>query len=70
MNPRVLRVIQWAYFPNLAHTKQLLLVQFCDNTAIIGAEFKCDTHTYGRIDRHEILIKIIKWQKAKQDGDF
>ena len=33
MDPRVLRVTQNAYFSLLKHTKQLLLVTFCDLTA-------------------------------------
>ena len=34
-----LRVTQNAYFSLITHTKQLLLVTFCDTTAGIGASF-------------------------------
>ena len=39
-----LRVIQNAYFSLLTHTKQLLLVTFCDTIAGIGVSFL--THTW------------------------
>ena len=41
-----LRVTQNAYFSLITHTKQLLLVRFCDTTAGIGASF----WTQGRMD--------------------
>ena len=48
------------YFSLLTHTKQLLLVKFCDTTAGIGASFRThsrtdettDGQTEGWIDRH------------------
>ena len=39
-----LRVTQNAYFSLITHTKQLLLVTFCDPTAGIGVSFR----THGR----------------------
>ena len=40
MNPRGRRVTQNAYFSLLTHTKQLLVVTFCDPTAGFGASFQ------------------------------
>ena len=56
MDPRSLRVIQNAYFSLLTHTKQLLAVSFCDDTAGIGAELKCDI----RMDRKETEMRFEK----------
>ena len=44
---------QNAYFSLIAHTKQLLLVTFCDTTAGIGASFRTHGHKEdgGRKDR-------------------
>ena len=46
MDSKVLRVIQNAYFSLLTHTKQLLLVTFCDLPAETGVSFR----THGRTD--------------------
>ena len=43
-----LRVAQDAYFSLMTHTKQLLLVTFCDNTAGNGAFFRTHGRTDGR----------------------
>ena len=45
MDPRALRVTQNVHFSLMTHTKQLLLVTFCDNTAGNGAFFG---HTHGQ----------------------
>ena len=46
------RVTQDAYFSLLTHTKQLLLVTFCDKTAGSGVRFRTHgTRTDGRMDR-------------------
>ena len=59
MDPWGLRVTQNAYFSLLTHTKQLLLVTFCDTTAEIGSDKeRLDGRTpYGQADmRVEIVI--------------
>ena len=48
-----LRVTQDAYFSLMTHTKQLLLVTFCDNTAGNGAFFRTHGTTDGWTDRHD-----------------
>ena len=45
-----LRVTQKAYFLLITHTKQLLLVMFCDPTAGTGVSFRTDARTHGRTD--------------------
>ena len=40
MDPRGLRMTQHAYFLLMTHTKQLLLVTFCDTTAGNRASFR------------------------------
>ena len=51
MNPRGRKVIQKPYFSHLSHTKQLSLVPFCNASAEIGAEQKCDARrTDGQTD--------------------
>ena len=42
-----LRVTQNEYFSFIAHTKQLLLVTFCDTTAGIRVIFQTDGRTHG-----------------------
>ena len=53
-----LTMTQDAYFSFLTHTKQLLLVTFCETTAGNWKKWKCDVRTdvrtYGRTDRHEV----------------
>ena len=50
-----LRVTQNAYFSLITHTKQLLLVTFCDTTAGNGASFRTHARTDGgRTDRRGI----------------
>ena len=45
------------YFSLQTHTKQVLLVTFCDITAGIGASFR--THTHGHTDMEvEVVIYI------------
>ena len=46
MDLRGLSVTKNAYFPLLTHTKQLLLVTFCDKTTESGVRFR----THGRTD--------------------
>ena len=50
-----LRVTQNAYFSLITHTKQLLLVTFCDPTAGTGVSFRTDAQRTdsggGRTDR-------------------
>ena len=56
-----MRVTQNAYFSLITHTKQLLLVTFCDTTPGIGASVWTHVHgwTEGQIDVEvEIVIKI------------
>jgi len=53
MDPRSLRVIQNAYFSLLTHTKELLLVTFCDAT-YNPKVWRTQVHTYGRTDRREV----------------
>ena len=43
MDPRDLRVTHDAYFSLLTHTKQLLLMKFCDMAAGPGATFHVRT---------------------------
>ena len=53
---RGLRVTQNAYFSLITHTKQLLLVTFCDTTAGIRSETgrdEADNANTGRTDRFE-----------------
>ena len=54
VDPRGLGVTQDAYFSLLTHTKQLLLVTFCDTLAGIEVSFwrdgTTDERTNGRID--------------------
>ena len=58
IDPRVLREIQNAYFSHLTHTKQLLLMTFCNNTAGIVGSFRThgntDRKTDGWTDKHGI----------------
>ena len=42
MDSKSLRVTQNEYFSLIAHTKQLLLVTFCETTAGIGVSFRTD----------------------------
>ena len=61
MDPRGLVVTKNVYFSLLSHTKQLLLVTFCDMTAGIGASFQTqrqtERQTDGQIDMEvEIVI--------------
>ena len=51
MDPRGLRLTQNAYFSFLTHTKQLLLVTFCDNLAGIEVSFRTHGRTNGTMDR-------------------
>ena len=60
-----LRVTQNVYFSLIAHTKQLLLVTFCDTTVGIEASFRtqglravADGHTKVEV---EIVIEICKF---------
>ena len=71
-----LRVTQNEYFSLIAHTKQLLLVTFCDTAAGIGASFRTDAQTAdgrrtedgGRTDRcgsrnsYLDLLAILEYQ--------
>ena len=54
-----LRVTQNEYFSLIAHTKQLLLVKFCDATAGIGASFWKHGRMVedGRKDRQTLKLK-------------
>ena len=46
-----LRLTQNAHFSLMTHTKQVLLVSFCDITAGIKASFQTqDAHTHGLTD--------------------
>ena len=45
MDPRRLMVNKNAYFLLLTHTKQFLLVTFCDTTAVNGASFRIHGRT-------------------------
>ena len=58
MDPRNLRVTQNEYFSLLTHTKELLLVTFCDLTSETGVSFRTDGQTEeGQTDvEGEILI--------------
>ena len=49
MDPKGQRVTQNAYFSPLTHTKQFLLVTFCDMTAGNGTSFG-QTETNGRTE--------------------
>ena len=55
MDTSHLRVTKNAYFLLLTHTRQLLLVIFCDATAGIGSRKGCRTQT----DRHEGQLGLI-----------
>ena len=48
MNPRGLKVIQKDYFSPIAHTKQLLLLPFCDTTA--GSKSVAEGQMEGQTD--------------------
>ena len=50
MGPRGLRVIKNAFYSFLTHTKQLLLVSFCDPAAGYGAASFQAILTEGRTD--------------------
>ena len=65
MNPRGLRITQNAYFSLLTHTKQLLIVTYCDTLALIEVGFRTDgtgtgtTELDGQTDVEvEIVIQI------------
>ena len=49
MDPRGLRMTQHAYFLLMKHTKQLLLVTYCDTTA----ETDVSVQKHGRTERNE-----------------
>ena len=51
MNPRGHKVTQNAYISPSTHTRQLLLVKFCDITAGIGASIRKHERTNKRTDR-------------------
>ena len=51
-----LRVTLDAYFSFMTHTKQLLLVTFCDTTAEIVASFRTDARMHGQTD---VEVKIV-----------
>ena len=51
MDLRGLRVTQNEYFSLLTHTKQLLIVTFCDKTAGIGGSFQTHGNTERQTDR-------------------
>ena len=54
---RGLRVTKNAYFSLLTHTKQLLLVTFCDKTARSGVRFQTHgTRTDGQTD---VKVEIV-----------
>ena len=53
-----LRVTQNAYFLFITHTKQLLLVTFCDETAGIGASFWTHGPTRRRKDRGQTDVEV------------
>ena len=54
-----LRVTQDAYFSLLTHSKQLLLVKFCDTPVGIDKKLKCDVLTHGQIEmKSEIVIQM------------
>ena len=44
---------QHAYFSIMTHTKQLLLVTFCQPTAGIGVSFRTDARTHARTEEEE-----------------
>ena len=50
---------QNAYFSLLKHTKQLLLVTFCDTTAGIGASFWTNERTYATMDGQTWRLKLV-----------
>ena len=50
MDLRDLMVSQSAYFSLLAHTKQLLLMKFCDKTAECGVSFQTKKNGTRKID--------------------
>ena len=42
----------------MTHTKQFLLVTFCDTTAGIGATFRTDTQTDGRRTEEQTDVEV------------
>ena len=61
-SPTGLRVTQDAYFSLLTHTKQLLLVTFCDTLAGIEVSFWADGtgRTNGRTDgQTDVEVEIV-----------
>ena len=59
MDPSGLKVTENAYFLLLTHTKQLLLVTFCDTTAGIGASFRTDTRRTAAEGQTDVEVEIV-----------
>ena len=53
-----LRVTQNAYFSLITHTKQLLLVTFCDNTAGIRVIFRTHGRKHGRTEEGQTDVEV------------
>ena len=64
MNPRGLVVPPNADFLLMIHTKQLLLVTFCETTAGIGASFRTHTRTAAAEGQTHVEVKIIIYSRA------
>ena len=54
-----LRVTQYAFFSLITHTKQLLLVTFCDPTAGTGVSFWTDAQTEEAEGQTDVEVKIV-----------
>ena len=66
MDPMGLRVTLNAYYSLMTHTKQLLLVTFCDATAGIQASFRTHGRTEdGRTDRRGSRNSYLDWLEIK-----
>ena len=60
MDPVSLRVTQNVYFSLLTHTKQLLLMTFCQTTAGNGASFRTHGMTDGMTDgQTDVEVEIV-----------
>ena len=57
LDTRGLRMTQNAHFSLLTHTKQLLILIFCDTIARIGPSFQTHRFTDRRMDRQRWRLK-------------
>ena len=60
MNPRGMKVAQNAYFSLLTHTKQLLLVTFCYQTAEIVKWDKTEWMNTDGLHKTDMKVEIIR----------